>query len=855
MVRCEVTLSASTGARGARALALSVSLAAALAACGGGGSGSSPNPAPQVPPPTFRVDAGVKPLLSAVTDPFGGGARALASIADARGNQSDFVANELIVSTEDTARLDALVARWRGTRVRTIDFAAAGLRDVPKLHLVRIDASTADVSRLADDLRALDAGSRGELRLSGDAALRLLAAGAGEGARQGMNVSLNWVMKSDAIVDRAANEAPGGDPGYVSNAFEWTYMNRGSAQDTGAAEAWRALAAAGRLSNRVKIMVMDGGFQRDHADFPAERRIVGGAWSTPNPSTCSGGAACPWHGTAVALAAMGRVDNAFGTAGPAGPVAELVAVQSPSPDFFAYLAYVVETLAALATERPRIVNISSSARIPAGAALFVDGILGAFTASLRLANILVFASAGNDGIDVDEEDCFLVCWEEALIFPCESAAVICVGGMGRNTAARADSSNFGSKTEETSVDIYGPFVVWDGPNPDAPDNVATQTQGTSFSSPFVAGVAALVMAADPALTAGDTWRLVRDNAHAGGVHARGGHQRRVNALAAVIAALGARVPPFIRIDTPLDGAALTWRAPLRFSATAFDVDSEAPAVTWTSSLAGDFPSSGPDVTIRFLGNRLVGAHVITATATSGGQTVSASINVTVRNLPPTVGIVGPRSGATFCTGEPVPMSALVVDPNNPPDQPFPASGVFWTYSGAAGGGIGNGFTVSRAFAAAGAYRLTATATDELGLPHAASVDITVNDCVNNPPTATIVIPVDVGGTGPDLVVDAVATDGRGWYADVPVRGAATDPEDGPLNGASLVWSTDRIDLHPGGALATSATPVLRLYTSCSGPYFGAADHVIGLRATDSGTPPPVQSRSAVPRVIRVRLLC
>ena len=65
----------------------------------------------------------------------------------------------------------------------------------------------------------------------------------------------------------------------------------------------------------------------DLADVSATTVWPGfGPLDQENIFNCSGGSPCPWHGTDVAGAAMGIPDNQFGSAGPAGPVAEPILV-------------------------------------------------------------------------------------------------------------------------------------------------------------------------------------------------------------------------------------------------------------------------------------------------------------------------------------------------------------------------------------------------------------------------------------------------------------------------------------------------------------------------------------------------
>ncbi|AWR87162.1 S8 family peptidase [Meiothermus taiwanensis] len=758
------------------------------------------------------------------------------------GHQSEFVLNELIISSDDTAKVEALAARYGGRILRTISLEGA-----PKLHLVRVNASPAVEAQLAQDLRALVPEARSDLEFSNQEGLNLLATAAREGVSQNLKVSLNFIFKPQDIAAGTTSEAPRGAlPDYNPNAFNWPYMNRGSPQDIGVGEAWRLLLAAGRLSNRVRMAIIDGGFQRDHPDYPASRSIYGGSdWGRPNPFDC-GGRPCPWHGTHVTQAAMALPDNNQGVAGPAGPVAELVAVQVPG-DFFEFLRFVVTTLAASAIERPRIINISGAGAIPAVPGALLEAALAPLLLAIQtnpLGPIFVTA-AGNAGANVDAEDCFIVCWEEDLWAPCELSGFICVGGMGWNTTAKAERSNWGSDRDSSSVDIYGPFTIWAGPDPSTGE--VHKVSGTSLSSPFVAGVAALIWAANPLLPRQVVESILLDTAHNGGVHDGGGHQRRVNAFGAVSRALG-NVPPFVRIESPTEGRVFSWRFPVSLNATTYDPDTPGtPALAWQSSLNGSL-GSGTSVTVN---NLNLGSHRITATATSGGQTASDSVNITVRNDPPSVQIVEPDTSNTLCTNSPITFRATVSDPNNPPSNPFPTGNVVWRVGSTS---FGTGLTATRTFNTAGTYTITVQATDDAPAPHTLSATdtrtITVVACTNNPPTANITNPPS------DLVVDFNGSDANGWYYQITLQGNATDPEDGTLSGASLVWSTNRADVQPGGpstgeqTLGTGNSLTVRLYTTCELPYFGTVEHRITLTATDSAG-----NRVVRTRLITVRTLC
>jgi hypothetical protein len=85
------------------------------------------------------------------------------------------------------------------------------------------------------------------------------------------------------------------------------------------------------------------------------------------------------------------------------------------------------------------------------------------------------------------------------------------------------------------VDLFAPYWVLIGADPDSPANAVRWMGGTSFSSPFVAGVAALVWAADPGLRADEVEAILLRTAITSSDPTVG---RYVDAFAAVVDALG-----------------------------------------------------------------------------------------------------------------------------------------------------------------------------------------------------------------------------------------------------------------------------------------------------------------------------
>lgn len=535
-----------------------------------------------IPPSTVTVDEMIRVDVTEIDGFDGAPARPVTALTDHSGIPMHFVENELIVVTDDAAAAAALAARWGGTIVRSLVPADAGL-PVPAQHLVRVAPSVADVPQLIADLRALEPAARNDLRVAGDAGMRLLAAAAREAAAGG-TVALNVVLAPHGFEDRTtienmplslcpAGACPGGLPPvppvqptndncvcpgipvpgmpvetFGSNAFAWSYMQTGGPQNIGVGEAWRALSLADLLGNEVSLAVIDGGFSNLAVDNPTETAYLNTVNPTePNvyPSNgvpCSNGVACPWHGANVVSAAMGPADDAKGSAGPAGPIARALTIRRNADAFSTGLAYV----AAFASPA-RIVNTSFGQRVPATLSWSMEP-LNLLTIAAHAGGKVLIASAGNDAADVDSEDCLppldSPCWEDAWWSPCENDGVFCVGGLASNATTRASFSNWGNE----DVDLFGPGIVWVGGDPFDPEPHAAP--GTSFSAPFVAGVAALVMAANPQLTNDAVEQILVQTALTGG---EPNVRRYVSALGAVNQALGGSpvcAPPQIFTGTP-----------------------------------------------------------------------------------------------------------------------------------------------------------------------------------------------------------------------------------------------------------------------------------------------------------------
>ena len=256
---------------------LVVVLALALGAC------SDPDPTPDTDPDpvptkvTVIVDHSVTPFTSTVEGLYEGDpARSVGAVVDVDGNQADLMLNEVLVAVHSQAELDSFLGRWDGEVVDAFTKDEFSDPHDPDDYLVRVNPAKADADRLVADLLTLEPYHEGEIRVSNQDVLHLLAIAVDESVNHGTEVSLNWIFEAQGITEGTSIEAPNFEAN-PRNAFEWSYMNSGSPQDIGVGGAWQLLEAAGKLSNRVRIMIVDGGFSPNR-DFPEARKIRQARW-------------------------------------------------------------------------------------------------------------------------------------------------------------------------------------------------------------------------------------------------------------------------------------------------------------------------------------------------------------------------------------------------------------------------------------------------------------------------------------------------------------------------------------------------------------------------------------------------
>jgi hypothetical protein len=289
----------------------------------------------------------------------------------------------------------------------------------------------------------------------------------------------------------------------------------------GAAGAWDTTQGAG-----VTIAILDSGVDTTHPDL-APNLVAGyNAYDSNNDVTDVCG-----HGTAVAGTAAAASNNGVGVAGAAG-LAKIMPVRvaylnSADNGCYAYYSTIASGLTYAADHGARIANVSY-------------GGLTASSAVISSANYmkskggLVFISAGNTGTDQGYAS---------------TTSMVVVSATDQNDLAASWSS-------------FGSFVALSAPG----TNIWTTSRGgiyqgwngTSFSSPLTAGVAALLMSAAPSLSGAQVENLLYSTAVDLGTAGRDPHFGfgRVDAAGGVRAAL-AYTPP---VDSVAPSAAIT--APL-----------------------------------------------------------------------------------------------------------------------------------------------------------------------------------------------------------------------------------------------------------------------------------------------------
>lgn len=210
----------------------------------------------------------------------------------------------------------------------------------------------------------------------------------------------------------------------------------------------------------------------------------------------------------------------------------------------------------------------------------------------------------------------------------------------------------------------------------------------------------------------------------------------------------------------------------------------------------------PDCSNRV--RRVVAATSLVAVAGLACSESGCTVNDSCPNAAPVPRIVSPADGLNVLPGTDVTFIGSAVDPN---DGPVDSGSLLWTSDLDGPLGLGTGF--SRDDLSNGVHRIVLSVTDDEGAVGADTAVVTVGG--EETGSITIDGPAPQGSGAPHTVFEGTS---------VIFRGTAIDPQDGPLTGASLAW-TSNVD----GSLGTGTT--LSIDT------LGPGMHTVTLTATDS----------------------
>lgn len=260
-------------------------------------------------------------------------------------------------------------------------------------------------------------------------------------------------------------------------------------------------------------------------------------------------------------------------------------------------------------------------------------------------------------------------------------------------------------------------------------------------------------------------------------------------------------PPAVQIQAPQSNAEIGLAEEVILEGSADDPeDGPLPAASlmWRSNLDGNIGSGSP---LRTSGLS-AGEHTITLSAVdSDWNTGSTSIHLTISangNSAPGVTIAKPSDQAVYSEGMAVAFEGSAEDPE---DGSIPGESLTWSSS--LDGELGTGGTLSMDSLSVGMHIITLVAIDQDGAKATASVTLQINGrplvAISSPPVDNLFNPGD----------------------EISFNGSASDPEEGTLSGAALIWTSDM-----DGQLGTGTRFT---YSDLS-----AGTHEISLTATDGG---------------------
>lgn len=221
--------------------------------------------------------------------------------------------------------------------------------------------------------------------------------------------------------------------------------------------------------------IPDNGIDDDGNGFVDDVHGWNFANNTPDPTGLSATPINAAHGTQVAGVAAAVTHNSRGVAGSSWN-ARFMPINASCPDADRSICFGYTGIVYAAENGAQVINVSWGGR---GLSRLENDVVEAVTDM----GALIVAAAGNDGTNNDR----------VPFGPASHPRVLSVGATQKNNDLKASFSNYG-----LSVDVFAPGV---GLNTTLPGNRYTgSANGTSFATPLVAGIAALVRTRFPNYT-------------------------------------------------------------------------------------------------------------------------------------------------------------------------------------------------------------------------------------------------------------------------------------------------------------------------------------------------------------------
>lgn len=264
--------------------------------------------------------------------------------------------------------------------------------------------------------------------------------------------------------------------------------------DTGIEAAWDEPQGYGDPS--IVIAIPDFGFDTDHPDL---RYVAGYDFREDDDDPDASGSA---HGTNCAGVAAGIADNGIGIAGAAGGCSIMPLRILFAEDFAEAITFATANGANIMSMSIALVGVTEYA--------LVDDALTAASA----AGLVLFAASGNAD-------------DSLLWVPATHPDVITVGAVdpcgNRKTKTGCDGeswwgSSWGGTTPDSAgtIDLVAPTITPStdnlGADGDSPDDYCFYFTGTSCAAPYAAGMAALILSANPTWTPAQVRQRMVDTA-------------------------------------------------------------------------------------------------------------------------------------------------------------------------------------------------------------------------------------------------------------------------------------------------------------------------------------------------------